>query len=849
MGSILAIGIIILYFYLPVYVNEAYNYRSFDLSFIIICLSTIFALTFLNQKNSYFLLFYIPLILPFLYIQFYLLIDYDNHFSLFLFTDIILFLVLICSSLFIQTQKRLTRVHYKNTLLTRRVIDQTQQKKILNQKLRDEIQKSQTIERQLFLYTKALKHNIKKLDIKSTQHNLRNIKFDFIFTHHYAHLILWNKNIKHNLQQNERKLIHNFNDQNKSFVHSPDFKNFKDELFKQLRGLSHQFEAKSKIQLSDRKWYWIHDISRVINRYTKNPFTLHMVDIQKNTHHECSNQERLRLSASVLLQQAAEGIFILNHELQYIDVNPFYEQLTGFDQTQLLGKNLFAIVENHQKKLHHFIINEVLSTGKYDNEITVVFLSGHKRTLRLHINAIQDDQNQVINYIGIVSDLTEKRLQEQRLSYLENYDALTDLPNRFYYNYQLHQYLVKYQDDRSKKLAIIRLNVDRFRHLNEYLTDQGGDEFLKQLAQRLRICNKKALFLAHLNGDNFAIVYELSTLQSSIQHMCEKITKQLEIPFHINGEDHVITVSMGIAFYPEHGRQIDYLNNYAEQALNEAKRLGGDMIRIYNFQTELFNEQNIQLERDLKNAIKNEELSVYYQPKLYFKDSKIQGFEALVRWNHPTKGLIYPNTFLPIAEQTSLISDIGQFVILKTAEQLQKWIQFGYEDIVISLNIVAQQLHRGSLLDTIDRALEKYQISGSNIELEITESSLVDNSDTVKNTLDELIKRDIRIALDDFGTGYSSLSYLTQFPIRTLKIDRSFISHIGQPKQEALVSAIIAMGKAMGMTLVAEGVETEEQLEYLSKHQCDIAQGFLFSKVLTEEDATAYLTQNYQTEL
>ncbi len=235
---------------------------------------------------------------------------------------------------------------------------------------------------------------------------------------------------------------------------------------------------------------------------------------------------------------------------------------------------------------------------------------------------------------------------------------------------------------------------------------------------------------------------------------------------------------------------------------------------------------------------------VYYQPKINFRDNNVCGFEALVRWNHAEKGIIPPNMFIPLAEQTSLISDIGRIVIQPTAKQIRQWKDMGFNNICVSVNIVAQQLRRGQLLEVLDEAMSLNQIEGRDLELEITESSLLENSEDVKNQLNEIKRRNINISLDDFGTGYSSLAYLADFPIDILKIDRSFVSQIGQNKQAAIVSAMIAMGKAMGMTVVAEGIETEQQLKYLQDLDCDIAQGYLFSKPLPEQQATEYLEQN-----
>ena len=390
-------------------------------------------------------------------------------------------------------------------------------------------------------------------------------------------------------------------------------------------------------------------------------------------------------------------------------------------------------------------------------------------------------------------------------------------------------------------MAIVRLNIDRFRPLNEYLSNNGGDELLRQVAQRLRLTNSEALFLAHLNGDDFAIVYELSHIRPSIQEHCDRISKAFTMPFNIFGQDHVITLSMGISMYPEHGRQLDYLNNCAEEALGQAKHLGGNTVQYYTIKHHDILEQGSYLERDLRKAILNNELEVYYQPKINFANQSIYGFEALVRWNHPEKGVLAPGLFIPIAEQTTLISDIGRIVIQQTAKQIRRWNDMGLKDICVSVNIVAQQLQRGKLLEDLDTALLSNNIKGETLELEITESSLVENSESVKNLLKSIKARHIKISLDDFGTGYSSLSYLADFPIDILKIDRSFVSNIGDKKQEAIVSAMIAMGKAMGLTIVAEGIENTEQFNYLNDLGCDIAQGYLFAKPLQEMEATSYL--------
>ena len=851
-GSCIAVGIYTIYYYLP-QANPAFeDIEALTLSALLLIVTQAFGLTYLTQKLSYFCLVFLPSLFPFLLSQIYHVSLSNPFFGLAL--NFAVIVILLCANSSYRIHRRTSRLYAENSLLVKNAEQQVAWTDELCQQLQTEVNKSKDIELQLQLNNQLLEQKVRErtYDIEQINHHLKNQQQNLDLAHEIAGIRPWDWNIKDRLitltNHKDEKILRDSKDhhlQLEHLIHPDDLDYFKRNMKQHLRGQIERYDATYRILLSDGSWNWVHDIGRVISRDPKNNKPLRMVGIRRDIQQERISQERLKLVASVL-EQAAEGIFILNPELYYIDVNPHYEYLSGFEREQIIGKSLFDLVAQNkaeQRSNHASIIKQLQKIGSYDGEVYAKFMSGKQSALWLHINAVTDDEGRITHYVGIVSDLTERKLQEQRLSYLENYDPLTDLPNRFYYNYQLHQYLVS-QKDSIQQMAVIRLNIDRFRPLNEYLSNNGGDELLRQVAQRLRMNNAEALFVAHLNGDDFAIIYEISHIRPSVQRHCERIAQAFTTPFNIYGQDYVITLSMGVAFYPDHGRQLDYLNNCAEQALNEAKNLGGNTIHFYSNQSDGLQETGIFLERDLRKAIQNNELIVYYQPKINFSDQRIYGFEALIRWNHPEKGIIPPGLFIPLAEQTSLISDIGRLVIQQTAKQIRQWNNLGFNHICVSVNVVAQQLRRGQLLDDLDQAIADNQVSGASLELEITESSLIENSEAVKNLLNEIKQRQIHIALDDFGTGYSSLSYLADFPIDTLKIDRSFVSKIGKNKQEAIVSAMVAMGKAMGMTVVAEGIETEEQLAYLRDLDCDIAQGYLFSKPLPEEEATAYLTQN-----
>ncbi len=303
-----------------------------------------------------------------------------------------------------------------------------------------------------------------------------------------------------------------------------------------------------------------------------------------------------------------------------------------------------------------------------------------------------------------------------------------------------------------------------------------------------------------------------------------------------------MTISVGIAVFPEHGRQVDTISNYAENALQEAKRVGGNTIRFASKQLGIQSLERINLENALRKALSSEQFVVYYQAKFNAATQKIVGFEALVRWNHPTKGLIAPIQFIGLAEEMGIISALGEFVLDQSCAQIKKWQESGFDNLTVSVNVSAQQLQRGNFIATIDRIIKKHQIDPSLLELEITETLLMDEPEKVRGILQEIKTRHISIALDDFGTGYSSLSYLGLYPIDVIKVDRSFVMHMtSNHEQRAIVRAILAMSHSLNMKVVAEGVETIEQAQLLRAEGCDLLQGFLLSKPLPAFEATLLL--------
>ncbi len=847
---LLATGVYVINYIIPVENPEINLVKVLLLSGVLLSITYIFSIIYLTQKFQYFIYIFIPSSCVLLSKIF---LEKDISPAYYIILEICLLVVFISAILIKKQHDKIKNATGQKQQLRNQIKQHILNEKQLFNSLNLLAEKSQKIENELQLNNQLLEQKVKSrtFDVEQMNIRLENHQQNLAFAHEAADINSWVWNIDKRTVEffgpNQENMIYQRTYQNNEIynqIHPDDLKTYGKLIRAHLRGHTQRFEMSYRIY-KNNQWLWFHDIGKVIARNPKNNKPLRMVGIRRNIQQEKSDQEKLRLAANVF-NQVDEGVFVLDHNLCFVEVNHYFEKLIGLDECQIIGKHLFDITINHHEEirsLHTMMYQQLIQTGEFDAEATEEFISGKKLTIWTHINAITDENNKVIHYVGILTDLTERKKQEKQLSYLQNYDTLTDLPNRLYFNNQLHQYLSK-NIPSYKQLAVIRINIDRFRFFNEYLSNHAGDELLKQVAQRLRHFSPQALLISHLNNDDFAIIYNTNQKNQTIQQYCQMILQKISQPYFFNDQEHFITVSIGVALYPEHGRQIDSLNVHAEQAIAEAKQLGGNTIRIYSTKQPVLLDSNINLDRDLRQAIKNNQFEVYYQPKIGVLSKSIVGFEALIRWNHPVHGMISPDAFLPYAEESSLISEIGYFVLNETCKQIKSWQNQNIYDISVSVNVVAQQIHRGRLLADLKEALELYGISGQHLELEITESSLIDHSQNVEKLLSQIKELGILVALDDFGTGYSSFAYLTRYPIDILKIDKTFVNKIGDSRDEAIVTAMIAMGKSMGMRVIAEGVETIQQVNFLKNQGCDELQGYFFSKPLNAKESTDYLNEH-----
>ena len=426
----------------------------------------------------------------------------------------------------------------------------------------------------------------------------------------------------------------------------------------------------------------------------------------------------------------------------------------------------------------------------------------------------------------------------QHIAKLENFDALTELPNRD----QLRAYLAKAisnakSDDQI--FAVLMMNLDRFKLVNETLGPNRGDRLLQEISTRLRDCLLESDLLARGHGDEFiAVAKGLSAAQDATL-VAQKMLNALGRPILIEGHDVYVTGSIGISIFPGDGTDPEVLISNADAAVTRAKGIGRNSFQFYAMDLDAKTSQRLSLESELRRALNRGEFLLHYQPKFDLAARRVTGFEALVRWQHPERGMIPPNDFIPMAEETGMIAQLGEWVLRTACTQAKIWHDNGHPDLHMAVNLSSRQFFQENVLYTVTRALNDTLLPPSCLELELTESCVMQNPDEAVATLRQLHDMGIRIAIDDFGTGHSSLNNLKRFPIDSLKIDRSFISDvINNPEDGAIVQAIIAMAHGLSLKVVAEGVETLEQLRYLEFYTCDVIQGYLLSRPITADQVT-----------
>lgn len=538
--------------------------------------------------------------------------------------------------------------------------------------------------------------------------------------------------------------------------------------------------------------------------------------------------------ANIALNNIDEGVMITNSHNQIIYVNKKFEKITGFTFAEVKGKTPRNLQSGIQElSFYENMKQVVIQTGKWQGELWNRTKSGEVYLQSLSIIAIKNDQDEIENVIGIFSDLLHNdSLENEYLQNITYYDSLTNLPNRFWFEKRVVSVL---QSSHDKAFAIIYLQLDNFTEINEKHGFLFGDVLLKRIAKRLQNSIPKNSMVTRWSGTEFTWIIENIANEDKIKNLIKEIFDKIAARILVNGTEISLDASFGVSVYPRDGNTVSSLLSKANRAMTSARK-NRTVMDFYKPEMGTPNNFFI-MELELKKAIKENQFELYYQPLISVETNKLVGFEALIRWNHPTEGLISPVKFIPLAEQTGLIIEIGNLVFKLACEQLSEWKKQGLTNIKISINLSMNQFKDKYLVENISEIIRKTGVSASDIGIELTESSLIDNMEETILKLHQLKELGFYIAVDDFGTGYSSLGYLIDFPINRIKIDRSFIKVMGHnQKIKAIVSAINTMAKTMDIEVVAEGIETNEQLQIVQKLDCQIVQGYLFDKPLPVEE-------------
>ena len=455
------------------------------------------------------------------------------------------------------------------------------------------------------------------------------------------------------------------------------------------------------------------------------------------------------------------------------------------------------------------------------------------------VSDIRNARDEVEGRIIAAQNVAERRRAEQRIRYLARTDSLTKMANRMQFQHQLQQAIAR-AIRTGQYLALLYLDIDRFKDINDTFGHGVGDTSLEIFAQRIMAELPEGAVAGRLAGDEFAVIlsgYErLENLTDAVSSTAEALLEAIGRPFHVQGEEIFITTSMGVACYPDDGDNVIDLIRNGDAALYQAKRAGGNCVERYSSDMNTAAVDRLMLKSKLRRAFEREELRLHYQPKYNLKTGLVEGCEALVRWDLPERGLVYPSDFIPLAEETNLILQLGDWVMNRVCEDYRLWQRSLPSPGRVSVNLSLKQLQQRSFLENVRAIFKKHGVSPTSLELEITETTLMDDAERTIRILDSLYGMGLHLAIDDFGTGYSSLSALQQFPISTLKIDKSFVRDVAVDEDDAtIVATIIKMARSLKMDVVAEGVESQEQLNFLRQHECDYVQGHLFGDPMTAE--------------
>jgi diguanylate cyclase (GGDEF)-like protein/PAS domain S-box-containing protein len=544
-----------------------------------------------------------------------------------------------------------------------------------------------------------------------------------------------------------------------------------------------------------------------------------------------------------LLSLSSDWFWEQDKDLRFTHISEGFMKASGIDPAVYIGRTRLDLAgsdANAEPLATH--LAHIAARRPFRDFVYKVARSGApERYLSISGEPIQDDDGAFIGYRGVGRDVTRARLAEDQMIHMANYDGLTTLPNRNMFLKEFDRALARARRNGSR-LAVFFLDLDRFKNINDSLGHAAGDELLQEMANRLRALLRENDLVARLGGDEFVILVEGYSKMETLSHVARKMLATIARPCMVQGRELLVTGSLGASSFPEDGDEAATLLRNADTAMYKAKEQGKNNYQFYSAQLAAHASRQLTLETELRHAVERDELVLHYQPKFDLQSQRMTGVEALLRWNHPERGLLAPGEFIGLAEESGLIVPIGHWVLRAACAQFAQWTRAGFGAPRCAVNLSARQFADGSVMSHVQDALDSAGVHASALEVEITESLLMTEPARAIETLNTLRAMGVRIAIDDFGTGYSSLAYLKRLPAHCVKIDRSFIEGLpGDRDDAAITQAVIAMAHSLNMQVVAEGVETKEQLRFLQQLGCDCAQGYFFSRPVPAEQLTCHM--------
>jgi diguanylate cyclase (GGDEF)-like protein/PAS domain S-box-containing protein len=557
-----------------------------------------------------------------------------------------------------------------------------------------------------------------------------------------------------------------------------------------------------------------------------------------------ASEKKLRQAAKVF-DSTTEGVIITDNNNRIVDVNDAFTEICGYSRDEVIGYNPSILNSGRQSASFYQQMWESLRTsGYWKGEIWNRRKSGETYPEWLNISAIKDYKGEILNFVAVFSDISSLKDSEEQLQHIAHHDPLTELPNRLLFNETL-----KHALERGRRhnniIGVIFLDLDRFKNINDSLGHSVGDKLLQKVAKVLLTCAREEDTVARLGGDEFTIILEEMPSAQDSAIIAQRILDAFKKPFNISGHELYAGTSIGISIFPSDGDDVATLVKNADAAMYKAKELGRSNYQFYSPELTAGAQNRLVLETALRHALENNEFQLYYQPQFSINSEKIVAVEALIRWYRPGVGIVSPAEFIPLAEETGLIIPIGEWVLETACKQAQLWAQQGLGQIRIAINVSPRQLLNNDIVLSVRKALEESQIDPRLLELEVTEASFMEITDDKLQALETLKNLGVTFSVDDFGTGYSSLSYLKRLPIDKLKIDQSFVRDIPKDSDDmAIARAVIALGHNLNLTVIAEGVETQQQLKFLQAEGCDEFQGYLCSKPVPAEELVTVFSHN-----